>query len=93
MKYHNHIIEKKKVIEYDLGRKRKHNEYHIFKDNDYIQTTYSLNNAKEYIDSGYNDRILCWKSILTSFYRLDNKVYYLIYKTWIWYDYVRIRGI
>ena len=55
MKYHEHKIIKKKAS-CDCAVKY---IYDIFKNQKYISTTYSLNNAKEYIDSNYDNSYLC----------------------------------
>ena len=53
MKYHNHIIKKEKT---DLGEmdSRLNYTYKIFKNEKYIATALTLNSAKEFIDSNYN---------------------------------------
>jgi hypothetical protein len=55
MKYHNHEIIKTKA-ENDC---RTEYEYNIYINQKYINTAYSLNNAKEYIDSNYDNSYLC----------------------------------
>lgn len=58
MKYKGYII--KKVLE-DLGEedKKKNCVYEIYKDEMYINIALTLSNAKEYIDSGLNNNVLC----------------------------------
>ena len=57
MKYKGHII--KKVHE-DLGEEnpKKNCVYEIYKDGEYINTALTIDTAKEYIASGYNDTYL-----------------------------------
>ena len=55
MKYHEHEIIKSKC-EDDCVVKYK---YDILKDKKYINSAYSLGNAKEYIDSKYDKAYLC----------------------------------
>jgi hypothetical protein len=60
MKYHGHEI---KVVIQDLGysgdESWMNKTYEIYKDNEYINVAWSLNNAKEFIDSDYDIRYLC----------------------------------
>lgn len=59
MKYHGHEI---KVVKEDLGYYGKddylNKTYQIYKEGEYIQVAWTLNSAKNYIDSGYNDKFL-----------------------------------
>lgn len=55
MKYHEHEIIKTKS-DNDCAMKYK---YDILKNKKYINTAYSLQNAKEYIDSNYDNSYLC----------------------------------
>ena len=58
MKYHGHEIRK---VYQDLGytEKEMNATYEIYKDGEYIQVCWTLNNAKEYIDTDYDDSVLC----------------------------------
>lgn len=58
MKYHNHtIVPKMEDLGYDDPKDNK--VYLIFdKDGNYITVAWSMSNAKEYIDSGYDARYL-----------------------------------
>ena len=55
MKYHKHLIIKVKANEDCIFKY----QYDIYKNKNYINTTYSLNNAKEYIDTNYDKNYLC----------------------------------
>ena len=57
MKYHKHEIRK---VPTDLGEEnpRLNYTYEIYKDGTYINTALTLQTAKTYIDSGYNDTYL-----------------------------------
>lgn len=57
MKYHGHEIKK---IHTDLGEEdaRLNYTYEIYKDEKLINTALTLSTAKEYIDSGYDERYL-----------------------------------
>lgn len=54
MKYHNHII--KKVIDNDVDSGR---YYDIYKDNKFITSAWSIQNAKEFIDT-FNGTTYSW---------------------------------
>lgn len=58
MKYHNHII--KKVIDNDVDSGR---YYDIYKNNNFVTSAWSIQNAKEFIDTfdngNYNWNVLC----------------------------------
>ncbi len=58
MKYHGHEIKK---VPMDLGEDSAKDNvvYEIYKDGEYIETTWTMSNAKEFIDTGYDRRILC----------------------------------
>ena len=60
MKYHGHII---KVVKQDLGysdgEDNLNKTYEIHKGEEVLAVCWSLNNAKEYIDSGYDKQVLC----------------------------------
>lgn len=57
MKYHKHEIKK---VPTDLGEEQasKNFTYEIYKDGEYINTALTLDTAKCYIDSDYNDTYL-----------------------------------
>ena len=57
MKYHKHTI---KVVKADLGEDREQDNkvYEVWKDGKYIEVCWTLANAKEFIDSGYDRNIL-----------------------------------
>lgn len=57
MKYHGHVI---KIVPTDLGEEnpRDNRTYEIYKDGKKINTALTLNTAKDYIDSGYNETYL-----------------------------------
>lgn len=57
MKYHKHEIRKTPT---DLGEydERKNYTYEIYKDGNYIQTALTIETAKTYIDTDYNETYL-----------------------------------
>ena len=57
MKYHGHEIKRVKM---DLGEndERKNCIYEIYKNGEFIQNALSINSAKDYIDSNYNENYL-----------------------------------
>ena len=58
MKYHGHIIQK---VFMDLGEEKPNDNkaYEIYKDGQFVEIAWTLNNAKEFIDSNYDRRYLC----------------------------------
>ena len=57
MKYHGHEIKK---VPTDLGEDdpKLNFTYEIYKDGEYVEVALTLNSAKNYIDSGYDDNFL-----------------------------------
>lgn len=57
MKYHKHII---KVVISDLGEDTEQGNkvYEVWKDGEYIEVCWTMDNAKEFIDSGYDRNLL-----------------------------------
>ena len=58
MKYHGHEIKK---VPMDLGEEnpKDNKAYEIYKDGKYIEVAWTLSNAKEFIDTGYDRTYLC----------------------------------
>ena len=57
MKYHGHEI-RKKLEDLGYSEKSMNYVYEIWKDGKYINVAWSLGTAKDYIDSGYDQRYL-----------------------------------
>ena len=59
MKYHGHEIKPKvEDLGYSGEDKNLNKVYEIYKDGEYINVAWSISTAKDYIDSGYDQRYL-----------------------------------